>query len=159
QIRFSAAVPALNARLADENWAGFERQAIVRALRVFNDKSTIPPLLAILNDGRSLSAEANALRIEALRSLAQVDPAAAQNFAEQFLNEKDVSLQSEGVQVLGTQPSGAKKAAERFLAKKLARDLMPQVTENLRKHLARNPELGPVLMEVMRGGLLLSLDK
>ncbi|HEV3144641.1 MAG TPA: PVC-type heme-binding CxxCH protein [Gemmataceae bacterium] len=159
QIHLNSAVPVLNARLGDDTWAGFERQAMVKALRVFNDKSSIPPLTAILKDARSSSAEGNALRIEALRSLAQVDPSAAQTFAESFLDEKDMSLQTEAVQVLGTQPSGAKKAAERFLAKKLPRDLLPQVTENLRKHLAKNPELGPILTEVMRGGLLLSLEK
>ncbi|HLW64913.1 MAG TPA: hypothetical protein VKS79_06290, partial [Gemmataceae bacterium] len=159
QARLTAAVPVLNARLGDETWTGIERQAILKALRVFNDKSTIPPLIAILKDARPSSAEGNALKIEALRSLAQTDPSAAQTLAEGFLDQKDAGLQSEAVQVLGTQPSGAKKAAERFLAKKLPRDLLPQVTENLRKHLAKNPDLGPILTEVMRGGLLLSLEK
>jgi putative membrane-bound dehydrogenase-like protein len=159
QIRLGAAVPVLNARLGDETWTGVERQAIVKTLRAFNDKSSIPPLIAILKDARANSTEANSLRIEALRSLAQADPIAAQTYAETFLDQKDPGLQAEAVQVLGTQPSGARKAAERFLAKKLPRDLLPQVTENLRKHLARNADLGPILTEVMRGGLLLSLDK
>ena len=49
--------------------------------------------------------------------------------------------------------------AEQFLAKKLPRELLPQVTDNLRKHVAKQPDLGALLTEVMKGGLLLSLDK
>ena len=59
---------------------------------------------------------------------------------------------------MGTKAEGAKLIGQRFVDKKLPSDLLPQVSEALRKHVANHPELGKLLTEVMRGGLLLSLD-
>src|SRR5207248_3174406 len=52
-----------------------------------------------------------------------------------------------------------KLVGKRFLSKTLPRELLPQVTDALRKHAAKDPELAKLLTDVMKGGLLLSLDK
>src|SRR5262249_7020058 len=146
----------LIARLG-QNWTPLEKTAIVKALRAFGDKAAIQPLSKILHSEPGTSAEEKSLRLEALRSLAQLEPKAALPFAEKFLDQSG-GLQHEAISILGTQSAGAKLVAERFLAKKLPRDTLSQVTDGLRKHLAKDPELGKLLTEVMKGGLLVSLQ-
>src|SRR5262249_39063830 len=76
-----------------------------------------------------------------------------------LLASKDTALQSEAVQILGTQADGAKLVGERFVAKQLPPELLAPVTDALRRHADNHPELANLLTEVMKGGLLLSLDK
>ena len=159
QTKLVEAVPILVKRLADETWTPAERTAIVKALRPFSDRSIAAPLNAIVKNEKLTSAEGKTLRLEALRTLSQVDVKAAQAAALTYLEKETGELQAEAVAVLGTQPAGARKAAEMFVAKKLPRELLPAVTEGLRKHLGKDPELGKLLTEVMKGGLLVSLDK
>src|SRR5262249_46392140 len=148
QVHLNSAIPVLNERLADDTWTANEHLAIVKSLRVFNDKSSLPALTAILKDEDANSTNGNALRLEALRSVAQLDAISAQKFAEKFLDQKDTALQKEAIQVLGTQPAGAKKVAEKFVARKLSTEFLPQVTEALRKHLEKDPALAPLLTQV-----------
>jgi putative heme-binding domain-containing protein len=96
--------------------------------------------------------------MEVLRTLAALDAAAARRSAEAFLDEKDARLQGAALEVLGTHPAGAKLIGERFLAKKLPRERLPQVADILYRFAARNPELAQMRTDVLRGGLLLSLD-
>jgi putative membrane-bound dehydrogenase-like protein len=157
QGRVAQAVPYLVARLGPGR-SSMERAALVKTLRVFGDRGTVPPLTKILQENLGKSADDTALRLEAVRSLAQLEPKAALPFAEKFLDQPG-ELQNEAISVLGAQAGGAKLVAERFVAQKLPRDVLPQVTDGLRKHLAKEPELNKLLTEVMKGGLLLSLDK
>jgi putative heme-binding domain-containing protein len=66
-------------------------------------------------------------------------------------------LQGEAVLVLAATKPGAKLIAERFIAKKLPRDLFPQVTEALKKF-NDDPVFVKLQAEVLRGSLLLSLE-
>ena len=45
-----------------------------------------------------------------------------------------------------------------YLEKKLPKEMLPQVADNLRKHAEKHPELTPILTDVMKNGLLLSTD-
>ena len=117
----------------------------------------IAVLKDILASGKPPGPEA--LQVEALRTLAAIDIAAAQAPARALLEQKDPALQSDAIGVLGTLPEGAKFVGERFLAKKLPRELLQPVTDALQKHAARDPEVARMLTEVMKSGLLLSLDK
>jgi putative heme-binding domain-containing protein len=59
--------------------------------------------------------------------------------------------------VLATTKPGAKLIAERFIAKKLPRDFFLQVSEALKKF-GDDPIIAKLQAEVLRGGLLLSLE-
>src|SRR5439155_13082808 len=62
-------------------------------------------------------------------------------------------------QILGTLPAGAKLIGQRYLDKKLPRALLPKVADALRTHAGKNAGLERLLTEVMKGGLLVSLEK
>jgi putative membrane-bound dehydrogenase-like protein len=158
ETRIGEAVPVLIKRLNDDSRSLFERTEIIKALRSFNDPSTVAPLLSLAKNDSLNSIDGQTMRIEALRSLLTLDPNAARDIATTWL-DKNIELQSEAVATLGTAPEGAKKVGELFVAGKLPRELLPRVSEALRKHLAKEAGLGKLLTEVMRGGLLVSLDK
>ncbi len=151
--RFSDAAPRLAQALAEKSRPPAERVAILKALRVLNDKSVVGTLKGIAEDSEPVF-----LRAEALRSLAVLDPAAAHPLALKLLDQSETALQSEAVQILGAKPEGAKLVGQRFVEKKLPRDLLPYVSEALRKHAANNAEITKLLGQVMKGGLLLSLN-
>ena len=151
--RLGEAAPRLVQALGDKNRDANERIAILKALRVLNDKTAVETLKSIFE-----APEPAFLRIEALRSLAAIDPAAAQPIAIKLLEQPDAKLQSEAVYVLGAKPEGAKLVGQRFLDKKLPSELLPEVSEALRKHSTNNQELTKLLTDVMKGGLLLSLE-
>lgn len=159
QVRLQAAVPTLVSRLGDETWTNSERLAILKTLRVFNDKSSVQPLKAILEMEKPANADARLLHLEALRSLVQIDPALASPIAKKMLAHDDAQIQGEAITTLALQPEGAKSVGEMLLAKKLPREFLPQVTDGLRRHAAKNADLNKLLTEVMRGALLVSLDK
>ena len=60
--------------------------------------------------------------------------------------------------VLGATRPGAKLIAERYLAKKLPRDMFPQVLAALQLFQADDPAIAGLRAEVLKGGLLLSLE-
>src|SRR5439155_9566681 len=130
-----------------------------RALGALREAKAAPTLKAMLQDA-DLTQAANgpALRLETLRALAATDPPAARQFAVAFLDQEDQALRLESIQILGATPDGAKLVGHHFLDKKLPRELLPQVTDALRLHAGKNPELAAMLSEVMKGGLLVSLD-
>jgi putative heme-binding domain-containing protein len=99
------------------------------------------------------------LRLEAFRTLAALDPAAAQESAKGLLAVKDRALLMEAINVVSHEPAGAKELANLFLSDKLPRDLLPQVSEGLRRHAAKDAECGKLLTKVLQSGLLLSTDK
>jgi putative membrane-bound dehydrogenase-like protein len=159
QTRLAKAGPRLAEYLAAKDCPAPERLALVKALGALREPAAVPPLKAILQDADLPKAPGGpALRLEALRALGATDPAAAREFAVAFLDQTDQVLRLEAIQALSALPDGAKLVGQRFLDKKLPRELLPQVTDALRLHAAKNPELAEMLTEVMKGGLLVSLD-
>ncbi len=124
----------------------------MKALRVLSDKQAVEPIKALLAGQHPAT-----LKVEALRSLAALDIAAARAAAEKLLDQPDPALLGEAVAVLATTKPGAKLIGERFVAKKLPRDFFPQVTEALKKF-GDDPAIAKLQAEVLRGGLLLSLE-
>ena len=98
------------------------------------------------------------LRAEALRTLSTVDPAALVPLAMESLESADTALQHEAVQLLGATPAGSKMVGQRYLDKKLPRELLPVVSDALRKLADQDPVARKMLVDVMRSGLLVSMD-
>jgi putative membrane-bound dehydrogenase-like protein len=157
ESRVTALSPALIPVLSGPRSAA-ERTAVVKALRVLGDRSAVPELRALLADGRLNGTDGLSLRIESLRTLALLDAKAGQAAAEVLLDQQAGPLTAEAVQVLGTQPAGAKFAADRFLAGKLPKELLLPVCDGLRRHMKSNPDLRKPLEELLKGGLVLSLE-
>ncbi|MCE9562417.1 MAG: HEAT repeat domain-containing protein [Planctomycetes bacterium] len=150
--RMASAAPGLLELLGDEKKSEMERIAAVKALRVLGDKRAVDPIKALLTGEHPSTVKA-----EALRSLAALDINVARATAEKLLDQPDPTLLNEAVIVLATTKPGAKLIAERFIAKKLPRDFFPQVTEALKKF-NEDPVIVKLQTEVLRGGLLLSLE-
>jgi quinoprotein glucose dehydrogenase len=151
-MRMAAAAPQLLEILGDATKRESERAAVVKALRVLNDKRAVEPMKTLLAGSSPAT-----LKVEALRSLAALDAAAGRAAAEKLLDQTDALLLGEAVAVLAATKPGAKLIGERFAAKKLPRDLLPQVTEALKKF-NEDPAIARLQAEVLRGGLLLSLE-
>ena len=150
--RIKAASPKLIEFITDPKRTQVERVAAVKALRVLGDKKAIDPIKAVLTGKHPA-----VLKAEALRTLAALDITAARAAAEKVLDESDTTLLKEAVAVLSATKPGAKLLAERFIAKKLPRDFFPQVNDALGKF-ATDPAVAKLRAEVLRGGLLLSLE-
>ena len=151
--RLTAAAPKLLAMLADPARPIAERTIIVKALRVMAAKAAVAPVQAILT-----SNEPTPLRIEALRTLVALDVVAGRAAAEKLLEQPDAALLAEAVVLLGATKPGATLLAERYIAKKLPRDAFPQVIAALQLHAANDPAIAKLQSEVLKGGLLLSLQ-
>ncbi len=135
----------------DDKRSVSERQAVLKAVRAIGDKDSILTVSQVLET----AAEPAILKAEALRTLAMLDTIAARKYAEAFLDQPDPTLISEAVMALGTSEAGAKLVGERYLAKKLPKDLFPRISEMLRKYPA-NAALAKLHGDVMKGGLTLS---
>ncbi|HYH66936.1 MAG TPA: PVC-type heme-binding CxxCH protein, partial [Urbifossiella sp.] len=151
--RLVTAAPKLIEALAQADRAPAERVALVKALRVLGSKDAVVPMTNILT-----GANPPALKLEALRTLAALDAKAAQFVAEPMLDQLDPTLQTEAVILLGATKAGAKLVGERYLAKRLPRELFPQVSDALRRFTADDPVIAKLQADVLRGGLLLSLE-
>jgi putative membrane-bound dehydrogenase-like protein len=152
--RLAAAAGPLARILSDPARPVAELDAAVKALRVLNSREAVEPLKKMLA-GKADGVPAKALRREAFRTLAVLDPAAAAASAREFLTDPDANLKREAVAVLGATADGTRLVAKLFLDKKLPRTLLPQVSDALRKHAARDAELAKALSAVMRMGLLI----
>jgi len=139
--------------MADPKRDAEERAAIIKALRVVNDKRAVAGLVNFFD-----SPQPAALRVEALRTLASLDSAAAERIAVKLLEQSDNALLGEAVQTLCARPEGATLVGLRLLDKKLSANLLPLVTDGLRQHAAKSPQAAKLLTEVMKGALLVSLD-
>ncbi|HEY1191658.1 MAG TPA: hypothetical protein VGE74_28755, partial [Gemmata sp.] len=138
------------------------------------NRAAIAPVKAVLK-GQAPAL----LKAEALRTLAVFDVAAARKEAEPLLDQADPTLLAEAVAVLSATKPGAKLIAERYVAKKLPREFFPQVNEALNKFpdetafvlagldhqflprlkkTVADPVLAKLRVDVLRGGLLLSLE-
>ena len=150
--RVGAAASKLVAALSDSKRAATERTAVLKAVRVVAGNQAVAPLTDLLN-----REEPAALKVEALRALAAIAPEQARPLAEKFLEQADPTLIAEAILTLGTSRDGAKLVGERYLAKKLPRDLFPRVSEVLRKFPA-DAEIAKLNGEVLKGGFTFALD-
>lgn len=151
--RLTTAAPKLIAALSQPDRVPAERVALVKALRVLGSKDAVVPMTNLLTGPNP-----PALKLEALRTLAALDAKAAQFVAEPMLDQPDPTLQTEAVVILGATKAGAKLVGERYLAKRLPRELFPQVSDALRRFTADDPVIAKLQADVLRGGLLLSLE-
>ncbi len=151
--RLLTAATKVRSVLADAKRTVGERTAALKAGRALGG----PEFAAAAKDLLDNAKEAASLKVEALRALAGVDAPAARTLAEKFLDQPDPALIGEAISVLGTTEDGAKMVGERFNAKKLPREHFQRVSDVLRKF-PKNPALVALNTEVMRGGLLLSLE-
>ena len=150
--RLTAAAPKLLEMLPDTARPQAERVALVKALRVMNDRRALAPLQAIL-----VGPHPAVVKVEALRTLAALDVVVARAAAEKLLDQPDPALLAEAVAVLSTSKDGAKLIGERFVARKLPREFFPQVSDALKKF-ADDPLVVKLQADVLKGGLLLSLE-
>jgi len=158
EARVARAAPRLIIIAGDAKRPLGERIAAVKALRVLNDKAAAPVLKEVMASPPSPGPVGAAFHVESFRTLAVLDPASAHEAARAILEQKDSPLRNDAVQFLGTQPDGAKFVGKLYLDKKLPKEMLPQVADNLRKHADKNPDIGEMLKEVMKSGLLLSTD-
>ncbi len=149
--RIASAAAALKAMFVDGKKSLAERTAILKAMRAIPDASFATAVRAVLE----AATEPAAVKAEALRTLAAFDPPAARKLAEALLENPDAALITEAIATLGSTKDGAKLIGEKYLAKKLPRDLFPRVSESLRKF-PDDPAIAKLNAEVMKGGLLLS---
>jgi quinoprotein glucose dehydrogenase len=150
--RLSAAAPKLTQMLADSKRPVSERSAVLRALRAAGGNGVVNPLVELLN-----RQEPAALKVEALRTLAQVAPDKARPVAAKLLDQADSGLLAEAIVVLGVTKDGARLVGERYAAEKLPRDQFPRVSEAVKRFLSE-PGFEKLYGEVMKGSLSLSLD-
>lgn len=151
--RLLTAAAKVRAIAADGKKALPERAAAVKAGRAVGG----PEFAAQLKEMLANEKESASFKVEALRALAGIDPTTARGFAVKFLDQPDPALIAEAVAVLGTTKEGAKLVGERYVAKKLPRDLFPRVSDTLRKF-STDPDMAKLNSEVLRGGLLLSME-
>jgi putative membrane-bound dehydrogenase-like protein len=131
-----------------------EQVALLHVLRALKEPTATGAVKKVLA-GAGETAEGEPVRREAFRTLAVLDPGAAASAARRYLGSKDAALQAEAVSVLGTTAEGARLVARQFLAGKLPRRLLPEVSEALRKHAGRDAEAARQLTRVMKHGLLI----
>jgi putative membrane-bound dehydrogenase-like protein len=154
--KLTKAAPRLVKLLADTSRPAGERAAVVKALRSLGDKTAAAKLKEIIADKSTNTTEANVLRIESLLTLAAIDREEGAKTAKAALEKNDAPLLYAAVQILGDDADGARFAATLYLDKKLPRDVLPQVSDGLRKHSDKNADLAKMLTEVMKSGLLVS---
>ena len=126
------------------------KAAQLRALRNLGEKGVLPELAALAKH------PAEAVRLEALRTLALWDVKAAQEVAKQFLGETNLELQGEAVAVLSRNAEGARHLAELYLAKKLPALWMGQVVEGLAAYKEKDKAALDLWTKVTQAGLVLS---
>jgi putative membrane-bound dehydrogenase-like protein len=151
-LRLRPIVPVLIELVTDPRHSEADRLAAIRALRMINDPRAAPVLQDIVQGGYPAI-----IKVEALRGLKLMKPNEAQVIAQRLLEEADPQLLAEAIAVLTPTKAGARLVAERYLARKIPQDYYPQITEALQKF-ADDPALAKLRTEVLRGGLLLSLE-
>ncbi|CAN5349805.1 c-type cytochrome [soil metagenome] len=147
-----SAGPQLVQILADEKRSVAERAAVLKALRTTAGASAIKPLTELL--GRN---EPALLKIDALRSLATASPRQARIVAESLLDSTDMTLVTEAIAVLGASKEGAIIVGQRYVAKRLPKELFAKVSDVVRKFTG-DPEMAKLISDVKKGSLLLTMD-
>jgi len=162
-----AAAQPLAAALRDNRRGADERRAIIETLGKLRQRSgfaTIDPnqkgVELVLDDLAAVAADpaAGLVRSDALALLAQIDFAKAQPLAEALLDSEDVTAAGSALNILGADAKRAAAIADRFLAGKVNRALLPQVAAVLARHAAadKSGKFAALSAEVLKGGLLVS---
>jgi quinoprotein glucose dehydrogenase len=159
QTRPAKAGPALVELLRDGSRPAEEHVLVVRALRNLGNKDAVPLLKEFLKGDGPPRPGQGLLQAEALQALGALDPAAAESLARDLVSRDNPVVRKAALEVLGSQAGGAKHLGRLFLDRKLPRELLPQVSEVLRRHAARDREAADLLAAVMKSGLLVSTDK
>ena len=142
--RLGKAAAKLVVLLLDGSRPANERTAVIKALRVLNDRGGVNKLKEMVaTDGTT--PEMQTLRLEAFRTLAVLDLAAATLSARQLLESKDEAAQKEAVLLLGATAEGAHAVGKLFLQGKLPRNLLPQVSDALTRHAGQDQRAGQAL--------------
>ena len=132
-----------------------EREAILKAVRVVKDPTALTALRDLVGV-TPMNPEEASLQREAFRALAALQPADAAVAAEKFLTQNDLELQRDAVRVLGTDTKQTIRIGMLYLDKKLPRELLPEVTEALRRHADKDAEVAKLQIAVMKSGLTIS---
>ena len=128
-----------------------ERTALLTALAALQVRKAVPALEKVLGDESWAE-----LHPDVLRTLAALDAERGKQVAQGLFTHPQAPVVAAALAVLGNSPEGAKLVGQAFLDKKIAPEFLPQVTEALRKHAERHPELGPMLKAILKGGLMVS---
>jgi quinoprotein glucose dehydrogenase len=152
EARLTQATAKLITLLNDTKRPMPERLNVLKALRSTAGNAAAKPLLDLLN-----RPEPTALKVEAIRALATASPEEARQVAVTLLNQPEAALINEAIILLGVNQAGAKIIGEQFVAKKLPREFFPRVSETLQKFQS-DAVIAKLYGEVMKGGLLVSLD-
>ncbi len=125
----------------------------VRMLGTVGDRKLSDFLLPIAKDSKDAE-----VKLEAFRTLSTIDKVAARDLALVLIKEKNIDLQRASILVLVEDLAGAKWIAQEFLAKRIPRELLPEISEGLRKQIPQEASLEAVYQSVLKEGLLISLD-
>ncbi len=147
-----AAIDALSANLRSEQTPLEEKREILKTFGALRADETVPVLV-------ELTSKEGPLRADALEALTEVDFRHALSVSsETIAATKDVAYQAAAIRVLGSSPERAKFAGTLYADRRLPVSLLPVVSEALRKHADKDPQVAAVLKRVLAGGLALSLE-
>jgi len=150
--RLLTAVPILLEQLSAAK-EDAERVPLIRVLGQLGEKSAFGQVQAHVKSKDGL------VRIEVLRALGQIDNRPARKVAESLLGDDDIQVQREAIALLSQSVEGARIVGKRFSDKKMPRSLLPEVTESLRRFASKeHPDVAALLSDVVKGGLLVSLE-
>ncbi len=150
--RLTSAAPILVDQLAAAP-DDVTRLALIHTLGQLSERSTFGAVQAHAN------AKSPQMRIEVLRALSSIDNRPARKIAESLLADADLQVQREAIVTLGQSVEGARVVGKKFVDKKLPRSLLPEVSEGLRRFASKeHPDVAELLTNVVKGGLLVSLE-
>ncbi len=148
-LGLTVAIDALAANLKSEQTSLEEKREILKTSRL-RANETIGLLVEWTDKRRSAYADA----LEEV--LTEVDFRRALAVpSETIATTKDVTYQAAAIRVLGSTPERAKFAGTLYADRRLPVSLLPVVSEALRKHADKDPQVA-VLKRVLAGGLALS---
>ncbi len=164
----SSAAPSLAAILRDQNRSLDERRLALDTLSQLREQvfafgvRSGPGLELVLDELIDLSRQeaGRPLRAELMRVVATVDFRRALPLAEQILASGSYEEQRSAVGVLGADAAQAQRIASLFIEGRLDCSLLPDVAAALQRHAAQDADgqIASLLRDVLRGGLLVSLE-
>jgi putative membrane-bound dehydrogenase-like protein len=153
EIKLTSAVPILLDQLAAAGDDTLTKLPLVQTLGKLAEKSAFGPLKALVSFPDPI------MRIEVLRALSNIDNRPARKIAEDLLRDENLDVQREAIVILGQSVEGARIVGKKFADKKLPRVLLPEVAESLRRFASNeHPDVNGLLSQVVKGGLLVSLE-
>lgn len=131
----------LTARLSSQDIQDEEKNSLLDALAILKTKEAVPIILNILSGARSQK-ESLKIRQTALHAVFAIDPdKAAENIQSMLASILfPDNLKSEAFQLLEKSPSGARVLFDYFDSGKCDPNLLPAISECLKKHGLKSPE-------------------